>query len=78
MNSVESVEEMIRRLDMKIDSLRKQEVEIMREIRACEETLAFDKEWVEEIRDEKMILLHTKMACKNFIDDGGGLDMFVD
>jgi len=78
MNSIESVEEMISRLDKEIDSLRKQELDVMHEIHACEETLAFDKEWLKEIQDEKMILLHTKMACRNFINEGGGLDMLVD
>lgn len=78
MTSIESLREMVRRLDDQIEELRTQEVDIMREMNACEETLEFDKQWIEEIREEKAVYLHTKVACLRFINEGGGLDMFVD
>ena len=77
MNSIEAVSEMTNRLTSQINSLRDQEVEIRYRIREMNEELEFLNEWLTVVQDEKTILLHTKIACRNFIRSGGGLDMFV-
>lgn len=78
MNSIECAETVIDRLDSIIDDLRNQEIDVSRKIHELTDELEFLKEWIEEIRDEKHVCLVNKQALMHFIDDGGGLDMFVD
>lgn len=78
MNSVEAVSEMTNRLTSQINSLRDEEIQIRSHIRELNDELEFLNEWLSEVQDEKTILLHAKIACRAFIRNGGGLDMFVD
>ena len=76
-NSVERAERMIRDLDMEIDFLRGCAVDARIRYEELEKELAKTKKELEEVDDQKMDALYTKMALKKFISDGGGLDMYV-
>lgn len=76
-NSVERAKRMIQDLDAEIDFLRGCTVDARVRCEELEKELAKTKKELEEVRDQKMDALYTKMALQKFIRDGGGLDMYV-
>ena len=76
-NSVERAERMIQDLDMEIDFLRGCAVDARIRCEELEKELKKTKKELEEVEDQKMDALYTKMALMKFIRDGGGLDMYV-
>ena len=76
-NSVERAERMIRDLDMEINFLRGCAVDARVRYEELEKELTKIKKELEEVDDQVLDALYTKMALQNFIRDGGGLDMYV-
>ncbi len=76
-NSVERAKRMIRDLDMEIDFLRGCAVDARVRYEELEKELAKIKKELEEVDDQVLDALYTKMALQKFIRDGGGLDMYV-
>lgn len=68
---------MIKDLDAEINFLRGCAVDARVRCEELEKELAKTKKELEEAEDQKMDALYTKMALKKFINDGGGLDMYV-
>lgn len=77
-NSVERVSRMIVDIDQEIEFLRGCELDASQQVKELSEQLAKATQELEDIREQKMDALYTKMAFNKFIQDGGGLDMLVD
>ena len=77
-NSVERVTRMIGDIDQEIAFLRGCELDASQQVRELTEQLEKAMQELEDIRDQKMDALYTKMAFMKFVQSGGGLDMFVD
>lgn len=77
-NSVERVTRMIGNIDQEITFLRGCELETSQQVKELSEQLEMAMQELEDIRDQKMDALYTKMAFMQFVQSGGGLDMFVD
>ena len=77
-NSVERVTRMIGDIDQEIAFLRGCELDASQQVKELTEQLEKAVQELEDIRDQKMDALYTKMAFMKFVQSGGGLDMFVD
>ena len=77
-NSVERVTRMIGDIDCEIEFLRGCELDASQQVKELSEQLEKAMQELENIREQKMDALYTKMAFMQFIQFGGGLDMFVD
>lgn len=77
-NSIERAERMIKDIDQEIEFLRGCALETSQHVEELSEQLQNAMQELKDIRDQKMDALYTKMALKMFIQNGGGLDMFVD
>ena len=77
-NSVERAHRMIGDLNMEIEFLRGCEADARQQVEELSKQLEKATKSLEEIREQKMDALYTKMALMQFIQSGGGLDMFVD
>lgn len=77
-NSVERVTRMIEDIDQEIVFLRGCELDASQQVKELSEQLEKATQELEDIRDQKMDALYTKMAFVQFIQSSGGLDMFVD
>jgi inactivated superfamily I helicase len=77
-NSIERAERMIKDLDQEIEFLRGCEVDAREHLEEVSKEYRKAKEDLENIEDQKLDALYTKMALKEFIQNGGGLDMYVD
>ena len=77
-NSVERVSRMIRDVNQEIEFLRGCELDATQQVRTLSEQLEKAMKDLEDIRDQKLDALYTKMAFMQFVQSGGGLDMFVD
>lgn len=77
-NSVERVTRMIGDIDQEIEFLRGCELDASQQVKELSKQLEKAMQKLEDIRDHKMDAIYTKMAFREFIQSGGGLDMFVD
>lgn len=77
-NSVERASRMIRDIDQEIVFLRGCELDANQQVKELSDQLKMAMQKLEDIRDQKMDALYTKMALMMFIQSGGGLDMHVD
>ena len=77
-NSVERVSRMIKDVDQEIEFLRGCELDAKQQVKELSEQLEKAMHDLEDIHDQKMDALYTKMAFMQFVKSGGGLDMFVD
>lgn len=77
-NSVERVTRMIGDIDQEIEFLRGCELDASQQVKELSEQLKKAMQELDDIRDQKMDALYTKMAFLQFVQSGGGLDMFVD
>lgn len=77
-NSVERARRMIGDLNQEIEFLRGCELDAQEQVRALSDQLKKAMNELEDIRDQKMDALLTKLAFMQFVQSGGGLDMFVD
>lgn len=77
-NSVERVTRMIGDIDQEIAFLRGCELDASQQVKELTKQLEKAVQELEDIRDQKMDALYTKMAFMKFVQSGGGLDMFVD
>lgn len=77
-NSVERARRMIGDLNQEIDFLRGCELDAQEQVRTLSDQLKKAMTELEDIRDQKMDVLYNKMALMQFVQSGGGLDMFVD
>lgn len=77
-NSVERVTRMIGDIDQEIAFLRGCELDASQQVKKLTKQLEKAVQELEDIRDQKMDALYTKMAFMKFVQSGGGLDMFVD
>ena len=77
-NSVERVTRMIGDIDWEIEFLRGCALDASQQVKELSEQLEKAKQELDNIRDQKMDALYTKMALMQFVQSGGGLDMFVD
>ena len=77
-NSVERITRMIEDVDQEIAFLRGCELDTSQQVKELSEQLETAMQELESIRDQKMDALYTKMAFMQFVQSGGGLDMFVD
>lgn len=75
MNSIEAANKMLQRVDNQISLLRKQELDVSREIQRLTEEIDIYRKMFEETHDQKYQLIVTKHALMNYIAEGGGLDM---
>ena len=69
---------MIKDVDQEIEFLRGCEFDTRRHVEELSEQLKTAMQELEDIQDQKMDALYTKMAFMQFVKSGGGLDMFVD
>ena len=76
-NSIERSKRMISELDMEIEFLRGLELDAGNHCDELRRELAKELKSLEEIQDQKMDRIYTKLALKKFIESGGGLDMLV-
>lgn len=77
-NSIERAKRMIGDIDQEIEFLRGCELDARQQVKELSEQLEKAMQDLENIQDQKMDALYTKMAFMQFIQSGGGLDMFVD
>ena len=77
-NSVERVTRMIGDIDQEIEFLRGCELDASQQVKELSEQLEKAMQELEDIRESKLDALYTKMAFMQFVQSGGGLDMFVD
>ena len=77
-NSVERVSRMIEDIDQEITFLRGCELHASQQVKDLSEQLKKARQELNDIHEQKMDALYTKMAFMQFIESGGGLDMFVD
>ena len=84
-NSVERAQRLIRDCDDEIKACREYEADVRKyiekidsDIQALQEQRKSYLNQLNESEESKMDALYTKMALKQFIESGGGLDMFVE
>lgn len=77
-NSVERVTRMMGDIDQEMEFLRGCELDANQQIKELNKQLQKAMKELEDIHEQKMDALYTKMALKRFVQSGGGLDMFVD
>lgn len=77
-NSVERVSRMIEDIDQEITFLRGCELDARQQVKELSEQLEKAMHDLDDIQEQKMDAQYTKMAFMQFIESGGGLDMFVD
>lgn len=84
-NSVERAERLIRDCDDTIKICREYETDTRKRIENIDSEIAALQEQrktllneIDDSKSEKMDAIYTKMALQQFIESGGGLDMFVE
>lgn len=77
-NSVERMRRMIGDINQEIDFLRGCELDARQQVKELSEQLEKAMHELEDICDQKMDAIYTKTAFMQFVQSGGGLDMFVD
>lgn len=77
-NSVDRVSRMIKDVDQEIVFLRGCELDARQQVEELSKQLEKARQDLDDIHDQKMDAIYTKLAYMKFIQSGGGLDMLVD